>query len=188
MIVEGIISVAGKPGLYKVVGQTKNGVIVEGLADNKRLSMNSSSKMSALQDIAIYTYTEEIPLVDVLDMIRLKEAGKPTIGHKSSSNVLLSYFREILKDFDEDRVYPSDIKKVISWYNTLQKAGLAIETVEEKAVEKPKAKAKAKPKTKEAEGKPKAKAKAKPKTKEAEDKPKAKAKAKAKAKPKAKKE
>ncbi len=186
MIVEGIISVAGKPGLYKVVGQTKNGVIVEGLADNKRLAMNSSSKMSALQDIAIYTYTEEIPLVDVLDMIRLKEAGKPTIGHKSSSNVLLSYFREILKDFDEDRVYPSDIKKVISWYNTLQKAGLAIETVEEKdeAVEKPKAKAKAKSKTKEAEEKPKAKAKAKakPKTKEAEDKPKAKAKAKAKAK------
>ncbi|MDG1145964.1 MAG: DUF5606 domain-containing protein [Flavobacteriales bacterium] len=182
MIVEGIISVAGKPGLYKVVGQTKNGVIVEGLADNKRLAMNSSSKMSALQDIAIYTYTEEIPLVDVLDMIRLKEAGKPTIGHKSSSNVLLSYFREILKDFDEDRVYPSDIKKVISWYNTLQKAGLAIETVEEKdeAVEKPKAKAKAKPKTKEPEGKPKAKAKAKPKTKEAEDKPKAKAKPKAK--------
>ena len=186
MIVEGIISVAGKPGLYKVVGQTKNGVIVEGLADNKRLAMNSSSKMSALQDIAIYTYTEEIPLVDVLDMIRKKEAGKPTIGHKSSSNVLLSYFREILKDFDEDRVYPSDIKKVISWYNTLQKAGLAIETVEEKdeAVEKPKAKAKAKSKTKEAEEKPKAKAKAKakPKTKEAEDKPKAKAKAKAKAK------
>ena len=184
MIVEGIISVAGKPGLYKVVGQTKNGVIVEGLADNKRLAMNSSSKMSALQDIAIYTYTEEIPLVDVLDMIRKKEAGKPTIGHKSSSNVLLSYFREILKDFDEDRVYPSDIKKVISWYNTLQKAGLAIEAVEEKdeAVEKPKAKAKAKPKTKEAEEKPKAKAKAKPKTNEAEDKPKAKAKAKAKAK------
>ena len=188
MIVEGIISVAGKPGLYKVVGQTKNGVIVEGLADNKRLAMNSSSKMSALQDIAIYTYTEEIPLVDVLDLIRKKEAGKPTIGHKSSSNVLLSYFREILKDFDEDRVYPSDIKKVISWYNTLQKAGLAIETVEEKdeAVEKtkPKAKAKAKPKTKEAEEKPKAKAKAKakPKTKEAEEKPKAKAKTKPKAK------
>jgi len=188
MIVEGIISVAGKPGLYKVVGQTKNGVIVEGLADNKRLAMNSSSKMSALQDIAIYTYTEEIPLVDVLDMIRLKEAGKPSIGHKSSSNVLLSYFREILKDFDEDRVYPSDIKKVISWYNTLQKAGLAIETVEEKdeAVEKtkPKAKAKAKSKTKEAEEKPKAKAKAKAKskTKEAEEKPKAKAKTKPKAK------
>ena len=167
MEVEGIISVAGKPGLYKVVGQTKNGVIVEALADNRRIAMNSSSKMSALQDIAIYTYTEEIPLVDVLDMIRLKEAGKPTIGHKSSSNVLLSYFREILKDFDEDRVYPSDIKKVISWYNTLQKAGLAIETVEEKdeAVEKPKPKAKAKPKTKKTK-----------KTKKAEDKPKAKAK------------
>jgi len=163
MNVEGIIAVTGKPGLYKVVGQTKNGVIVEGLADSKKTAMNSTSKMSALQDIAIYTYTEEIPLVEVLDKIRVKEEGKATIGHKSSANVLTEYFRGVLEDFDEDRVYPSDIKKVVSWYNTLQKAGLAIETVEETeevveeaevVEEKPKAKPKAK-----------AKAKAKPKAK-----------------------
>ena len=72
MNIEGIIAVTGKPGLYKVVGQTKNGVIVEGLADSKKFAMNSTSKMSALQDIAIYTYTEEVPLVDVLDKIRVK--------------------------------------------------------------------------------------------------------------------
>jgi hypothetical protein len=131
MNLEGIIAVTGKPGLYKVIGQTKNGVIVDSLGDGKKTTMSSSSKMSALQDIAIYTYTEEIPLVEVLEKIRIKEEGKATIGHKSSSNVLITYFKEILEDFDEDRVYPSDIKKVISWYNTLQKAGLAVETVEE---------------------------------------------------------
>ena len=157
MNVEGIISVTGKSGLFKVVGQTKNGVIVAGLEDEKKVAMNSSSKMSALQDIAIYSYTEEIPLVDVLDRIRLKEDGKATIGHKASAAVLTEFFRGILEDFDEDRVYPSDIKKVISWYNTLQRAGLAVETVskkeevettEEVIEEKPKVKAKPKAKAK----------------------------------------
>ena len=154
MNVEGIIAVTGKPGLFKVVGQTKNGVIVVGLEDDKKAAMNSTSKMSALQDIAIYSYTEEIPLVDVLDRIRVKEEGKATIGHKASAAVLTEFFRGILEDFDEERVYPSDIKKVISWYNTLQKAGLAVETVKETeevaevVEEKPKAKPKAKAKSK----------------------------------------
>ena len=130
MNVEGIISVSGKPGLYKVLGQTKNGVIVESLIDGKKSAMSSTSKMSALQDIAIYTYTEELPLADVLDKIRVKENGAPSIGHKSSAAVLSEYFKEVLADYDEDRVYTSDIKKVISWYNTLQKVGLAVETVE----------------------------------------------------------
>lgn len=135
MNVEGIISVSGKPGLYKVLGQTKNGVIVESLIDGKKSAMSSTSKISALQDIAIYTYTEELPLADVLDKIRAKENGAPSIGHKSSASVLSKYFKEVLADYDEDRVYTSDIKKVISWYNTLQKVGLAIETVEESSDE-----------------------------------------------------
>jgi len=167
MNVEGIIAVTGKPGLYKVIGQTKTGVIVSGLMDGKKVAMSSTSKMSALQDIAIYTYTEEIPLVDVFDKIRVKEDGKPSIGHKSSAAVLTAYFKELIEDYDEDRVYPSDIKKVVSWYNTLQKAGLAVENVEEKeetskeeAVEEPVEK---KPKAK---AKPKVKAKAKAKVKE----------------------
>ena len=131
MNLEGIIAVTGKPGLYKVVGQTKNGVIVQGLLDDKKVAMSTTSKMSALQDIAIYTYTEELPLVDVLDKIRVKEDGKPSIGHKSSAAILTAYFKEVLEDYDEDRVYTSDIKKIISWYNTLQKVGLAVETTEE---------------------------------------------------------
>ena len=163
MNVEGIIAVTGKPGLYKVIGQNKSGVIVAGLMDGKKVAMSSTSKMSALQDIAIYTYTEEIPLVDVFDKIRVKEDGKPSIGHKSSAAVLTAYFKEVIEDYDEDRVYPSDIKKVVSWYNTLQKAGLAVENVEEteetskeELVEEPVEK---KPKTM-------AKAKAKAKTKQ----------------------
>lgn len=126
MNLEGIISISGKQGLFKIVGQTKTGVVVENLLDAKRLAMSSSSKMISLQDIAIYTYTEEIPLVEVLDKIRVRESGKLSIGHKSSKDVLLNYFNDILKNFDQDRVYISDIKKVISWYNILQKAGLAV--------------------------------------------------------------
>lgn len=158
MNIDGIIAVSGKPGLYKVIGQTKNGVIVTSLSDGKKLAMSSSSKMSALQDIAIYTYAEEIPLVDVLEKIRIKEEGKAAIGHKSSAAVLTDYFRTILDDYDEDRVYPSDIKKVISWYNTLQKEGLAVESVEEEAPKEVK--------EKKEEKKPKAKSKAKAKTQE----------------------
>ena len=135
MNVEGIISVSGKSGLFKVIGQTKNGVIVESLMDGKKSAISSTSKISALQDIAIYTYTEELPLADVLDKIRVKESGSPSIGHKSSSVVLSEYFKEVLEDYDEDRVYTSDIKKVISWYNMLQKVGLAIETIEESSDE-----------------------------------------------------
>ena len=131
MNIEGIIAVTGKPGLYKVIGQTKNGVIVQGLLDGKKVAMSSTSKMSALQDIAIYTYTEELSLVDVLDKIRVKEEGKSSIGHKSSKAILTEYFKVVLEDYDEDRVYPSDIKKIISWYNTLQKVGLAVDTTEE---------------------------------------------------------
>ncbi len=165
MNLEGIISVSGKPGLYKVLGQMKNGVIVESLVDGKKSAM-STSKMSALQDIAIYTYTEELPLVDVLDKIRVKEGGTPSIGHKSSAAVLSEYFKEVLADYDEDRVYISDIKKVISWYNTLQKVGLAVETVEassDESSEPSKKVAAKKPAKTKVSPKSAAKSKAKPK-------------------------
>ena len=95
MNLEGIIAISGKPGLFKIIGQTKNGVVVESLLNANRLAMSSSSKMSALQDIAIYTYTEEIPLVEVLDMIRVKESGKIFMnilnnkGTNAQNNVVL---------------------------------------------------------------------------------------------------
>lgn len=167
MNVEGIISVSGKPGLYKVLGQTKNGVIVESLINGKKSSISSTSKMSALQDISIYTYTEDLPLADVLDKIRVKENGAPSIGHKSSAAVLSEYFKEILADYDEDRVYTSDIKKIISWYNTLQKVGLALETVEvssDESFEPSKKIAVKKPVKTKSSPKSAAKSKAKPKS------------------------
>lgn len=135
MKLEGIIAVTGKPGLFKVIGQTKNGVILESLDSGKRMALNSTSKMSALQDIAIYTHTNEVPLVEVFDKIRIKENGSEAISHKSSAHELLNYFKEILEDFDDERVYPSDIKKVILWYNLLQKFGLAEEITNEEEIE-----------------------------------------------------
>jgi len=145
MKLEGIIAVTGKPGLFKVIGQTKNGVILESLDSGKRMALNSTSKMSALQDIAIYTHTNEVPLVEVFDKIRIKENGSEAISHKSSAHELLNYFKEILEDFDDERVYPSDIKKVILWYNLLQKFGPAEEItndeeIEDATVKKPKVK------------------------------------------------
>ncbi len=135
MKLDGIIAVAGKPGLFKVIGQTKNGVILESLDSGKRMALNSTSKMSALQDIAIYTHTNEVPLVEVFEKIQVKESGSEAISHKSSTQELLNYFTEILEDFDNERVYPSDIKKVISWYNLLQKYGIAQETRSEEEIE-----------------------------------------------------
>lgn len=126
MNLEGIIAISGKPGLFKIIAQTKTGVVVESLLDKKRFAMSSSLKMSALQDIAIYTYTEEVPLSEVLDKISAKESGNLSIGHKSSKDILINYFNEILEDYDESRVYVSDIKKVISWYNTLNQVGLVV--------------------------------------------------------------
>lgn len=126
MNLEGIIAISGKPGLFKIIAQTKTGVVVESLLDKKRFAMSSSLKMSALQDIAIYTYTEEVPLSEVLDKISAKESGNLSIGHKSSKDILINYFNEILEDYDENRVYVSDIKKVISWYNTLNQVGLVV--------------------------------------------------------------
>ena len=131
MNLDGLISVSGKQGLFKIIKQTKNGFIVQSLLDNKNMVISSTSKMSALQDIAIYTYDGEVSLEDVFDKIRKKEKGEISISHKSSSDELLQYFKEVLESFDEDRVYVSNIKKVIYWYNLLQKHGMTIIDKEE---------------------------------------------------------
>ena len=102
-------------------------------------------------------------MADVLDKIRVKENGAPSIGHKSSTAVLSRYFKEVLADYDEDRVYTSDIKKIISWYNTLQKVGLALETVEESSDKSSKPSKKvATKKPKKIKASPKSAAKSKP--------------------------
>ncbi len=117
-----IISVSGKPGLYKLLSSTKAGVIVESLTDKKRI-MAPFTSISALDEIAIYTYEEEVPLWKVFDKIAEKENYQTTISHKSSKDELFKFFREVLPDFDEEQVYPSHIKKIVQWYNILVDTG-----------------------------------------------------------------
>jgi hypothetical protein len=125
MSLDKIMSISGKPGLYKVLTQTRSGAIVESLLDKKRLNVTIHSNVSILSEIAIYTIHEEKPLADIFESIKQKENGQQTsVSHKDSKDVLEEYFFNILPDYDEDRVYPSDIKKVIQWYNLLQKNNL----------------------------------------------------------------
>lgn len=125
MSLDKIMSISGKPGLFKIITQTRNGAIVESLIDNKRLNVTVHSNVSILSEISIYTLTEEKPLGEVLQLIKEKENGLATsVSHKDSKDALEEYFFGILSDYDEDRVYASDIKKVIQWYNILQKNNL----------------------------------------------------------------
>ncbi|MEP5635815.1 MAG: DUF5606 domain-containing protein, partial [Maribacter dokdonensis] len=117
---EKILSVAGKPGLYKLITQTRTGFVAESLLDGKRITVSLRSSVSVLSEIAIYTLEEEVPLRDVFKKIQEKEdGGKTSIGHKEEKIKLEEYFFEVLPNYDEDRVYVSDIKKVIQWYNIL---------------------------------------------------------------------
>ncbi len=125
MGLEKILAISGKPGLYELQNQTRNGFVAESLIDGKRLSVNLRHNVSLLSEIAIYTLTEEVPLREVFEKIKEKEEGnKTSIGHKESKDKLEEYFFNVLPDYDEERVYASDIKKVIQWYNILQSKGL----------------------------------------------------------------
>ncbi len=126
-----IIAVTGKPGLFKVVSQSKNAVIAESLTDNKRLAINATQNVSLLENIAIYTYEEDVPLLDIFTAMYKKTAGKEAISHKESSKKLTDFFSEVLPDYDEERVYTSNIKKVIQWFNLLVKAGFNFSEVKE---------------------------------------------------------
>ena len=121
MSLEKIIAIAGNPGLFNLVAQTRAGFIAESFIDGKRLSVNVQQNVSVLSEIAIYTLTEEVPLKQVFLNIKKKENGEQTsVSAKDSKDKLEEYFFDILPDYDEDRVYASDIKKVIQWYNILQ--------------------------------------------------------------------
>ncbi len=119
MNLEKILAISGKPGLYKLISQSKKGVIVESFQDKKRFPANSLHNISSLGDIAIYTYQEEVPLKNVFQSIHEKENGGEALSHKSNKNQLLDYFREVLPEYDEERVYASNFKKIIHWYNIL---------------------------------------------------------------------
>ena len=120
MSLEKIVAESGKPGLYEIISQTKGGLIVKSLVDNKRLPINAMHNVSVLNDIAIYTYDDEVPLREVFKTISEKEDD--VISHKESNANLISFFNDILPNFDQERVYPSNIKKVVQWYTILEKA------------------------------------------------------------------
>ena len=124
MNLEGIINISGEPGLYKVISQRNNTVIVESIIDGKKIPLHSNSQANMLEEIGIYTYDDTKPLSEIFDDIAIKENEEQTLSHKSSTNQLTDYFRNILSDYDEERVYISDIKKVIQWYNIMQTVGL----------------------------------------------------------------
>ena len=123
MKLDKVLSISGKPGLYELKAQTRGGFVAESMLDGKKISVNMRHNVSLLSEIAIYTYTEEVPLREVFQKIYEKEDGGEAISHKESKAKLEEYFSEVLPDYDEDRVYISDIKKIIQWYNLLVSKG-----------------------------------------------------------------
>lgn len=128
-----ILSISGKPGLFKLVSHGKNMLIVESLADQKRVPAYAKDKVISLGDIAIYTDEAEVPLHEVLTNVKNKENGQTSSLNpsKAKPDELRAYMAEVLPNFDRDRVYPSDIKKLITWYNLLISAGITDYTPEE---------------------------------------------------------
>jgi hypothetical protein len=125
-----IIAVTGKPGLFQVVSQSKAAIIVSSLTDDKRVAISATQNVSLLENIAIYTYEEDIPLLKVLKAMFEKTEGKEAISHKESGKKLAAFFAEVLPDYDAERVYTSNIKKVIQWFNLLVKAGMDFSKIE----------------------------------------------------------
>nr|WP_315198758.1 DUF5606 domain-containing protein [uncultured Flavobacterium sp.] len=127
MSLEKILSISGKPGLYVLKVQTRTGFVAESLLDGKKVTVSLKSNVSLLSEISIYTYEGEKPLAEIIQNIAKKENKGQTISHKEDNAVLMTYFREVLPEYDEERVYPSDVKKIVNWYNTLQAKGLLVD-------------------------------------------------------------
>jgi hypothetical protein len=149
MNIKGIIAISGRPGLFKVVAQSKNSVIVESMIDKKRFPAYASEKISTLEDISIFTYDDDVKLIDVFKTIFDKYQGAECVSHKSDAKELSKTLIEILPNYDQERVYPSDVKKIFQWYNLLHAAGLMVaeeEKTEEVSteIEKPAKEVKAK--------------------------------------------
>ncbi|WP_317258954.1 DUF5606 family protein [Flavobacterium psychrophilum] len=124
MNLEKILAISGKPGLYALKVQTRTGFVAESFIDGKRITVGLRSIVSLLSEVSIYTTSDEKPLVDVMRNIAKKENNGPTPVFKDDKVQLAAYFLEVLPDYDQERVYGSDIKKVLNWYNILQARGL----------------------------------------------------------------
>ncbi|QCX38075.1 hypothetical protein FF125_06400 [Aureibaculum algae] len=119
MTLEKIVAITGKPGLYEIVSQTKGGLLVQSLIDKKRIPVSAMQNVSVLNDIAIYTYEDEMPLRIIFKNMAEKLSNEEALSHKESNDKLKSFFSEVLPNYDEERVYASNIKKVVQWYNVL---------------------------------------------------------------------
>ncbi|WP_348798915.1 DUF5606 family protein [Flavobacterium adhaerens] len=135
MSLEKILAISGKPGLYVLKVQTRTGFVAESLLDGKKITVSLKSNVSLLSEISIYTYEGEKPLAEIMQKIANKENKGQTISHKEDNATLLAYFREVLPEYDEERVYASDVKKIVSWYNTLQAKGLLVDETPAAATE-----------------------------------------------------
>jgi hypothetical protein len=124
MNLEKILAISGKPGLFALKIQTRSGFVAESLLDGKKITVGLRSNVSLLTEISVYTHDEEKPLAEIMRAIAVKEDNGPAISHKEDNAKLIAYFTEILPEYDEQRVYPSDIKKILNWYNMLQAKGL----------------------------------------------------------------
>ncbi|MBN2175521.1 MAG: DUF5606 domain-containing protein [Bacteroidales bacterium] len=138
-----VLAISGKPGLYKMLTQTKNGMVVESITDGKRFTAFTHEQISTLEEISIYTDDEDKPLKEVLKAMYDKLEGKEALSHKSDAEALKAFFEEAVPDYDKENVYISDIKKVIQWYNILQENNMLDFTEEEKKDEVPAEKEKA---------------------------------------------
>ena len=131
-----IISVSGKPGLFEIIGNSKNALIVSSIGEGKRQPVLPTERVSSLDEISIFTEDDDLPLAEVLIRIREMEKGGPAIEPKSENKELFSYMEKVLPDYDKDRVYASDLKKLFTWYNILQAADMIKDLkVEEEEVE-----------------------------------------------------
>ena len=151
MDLKDIVSISGKPGLYKILAQGKNNIFVESLTEKKRFPAYASDKISSLQDISIYTVDDDLKLTDVYDLMFKNLDGNNALSHKENPKKLREYLLTIIPTYDSERVYDSDVKKLFQWYNILQKLGLfqikEENAVEEKVAEKKATKSKPKAKS-----------------------------------------
>jgi len=126
MELKGVLAISGKPGLYKLVSQTKTGLIVESFSDGKRIPVYSAHQISALEEISIFTYEEDLPLEEAFKMIFESLNGEKAPSHKSSAKELEEFLEKAIPEYDKERVYISDIKKLVRWYNQLHENNLLV--------------------------------------------------------------
>lgn len=126
MELNGVLAISGKPGLYKLVSQTKTGLIVESFGDGKRIPVYSAHQISALEEISIFTYEDDLPLEDAFKMMFESLNGEKAPSHKSSAKDLEGFLEKAIPEYDKERVYLSDIKKLVRWYNQLHENNLLV--------------------------------------------------------------